>query len=288
MIADIQDERGQRLAAELGARAGLRAHRRSREADARQAGRRYRGALRPARLHLQQRRLRRRGRNGSRPSPSRASTRPSACCSGAVLLGMKHAAPVMKRQAGVHHQHGQRAGLSAGFGPMCTARPRPRSSSSRAPSPWTKRAQHPGELHLPGGIATRSSAKGLGMSAEGGGRDRAAHERRAGERAADQRPASRGLAQAALWLASDDSTFVNGHALVVTAPQRRPVVVGVAVPRAPCARHWGCRTSSARWLIGPHRASVWPPRRRGERHARQGGPHAPPSPSVSPWPPRSA
>jgi NAD(P)-dependent dehydrogenase (short-subunit alcohol dehydrogenase family) len=135
-----------------------------------------------------------------------------------VLLGMKHAAPVMKRQGGGSIiSTASVAGLRTGFGPHVY------SAAKAAVIHLTRTvATELGEHGIrvncicPGAIATPIFGKGLGMSVE----------------QADEivpllkgvlqniQPIKRSglpedIAQAALWLASDESSFVNGHALVV-------------------------------------------------------------------------
>jgi NAD(P)-dependent dehydrogenase (short-subunit alcohol dehydrogenase family) len=135
-----------------------------------------------------------------------------------VLLGMKHAAPVMKRQgAGSIISTASVAGLWTGVGSHVY------SAAKAAVIHLTRSvAMELGESGVrvncicPGGIATPIFGKALGLSAE----------------AADQtvnlmkgvlptlQPIRRAglpedIAHAALWLASDESSFVNGHALVV-------------------------------------------------------------------------
>jgi len=135
-----------------------------------------------------------------------------------VFLGMKHAAAVMTRQgSGSIISTASVAGLRTGYGPHVY------SMAKAAVIHLTRSvAMELGESGVrvncicPGGIATPIFGKAFGM----------------GEEAADQavtfmkaaltqfQPIRRSglpddIAQAALWLASDDSTFVNGHALVV-------------------------------------------------------------------------
>jgi NAD(P)-dependent dehydrogenase (short-subunit alcohol dehydrogenase family) len=131
-----------------------------------------------------------------------------------VFLGMKHAAPVMKRQgSGSIISTASVAGLQAGFGPH------PYSAAKAAVVQLTRTvATELGESGVrvncicPGGIATPllASAFGEGEAALGTLRSVLAMAqpiRRAG--------LPEDIARAALWLASDDASFVNGQAIVV-------------------------------------------------------------------------
>src|SRR5437870_3076189 len=135
-----------------------------------------------------------------------------------VFLGMKHAAPVMKRQgAGSIISTASVAGLRSGLGPHVY------SAAKAAVIHLTRTAaMELGEAGIrvncicPGGIATPIFGKGLGMTPA---------------QADDVVPLLKGvleqlqpikrsgapddIAQAALFLASDEAGFVNGHALVV-------------------------------------------------------------------------
>ena len=135
-----------------------------------------------------------------------------------VLLGMKHATPVMKRQGGGSIiSTASVAGLSAGFGPHVY------SAAKAAVIQLTRTvAMELGEHNIrvncicPGGIATPIFGKGLGMSAE----EAEAIVPLMKGVLQNVQPIKRSglpedIAHAALWLASDDATFVNGHALVV-------------------------------------------------------------------------
>lgn len=135
-----------------------------------------------------------------------------------VFLGMKHAAPIMKRQgAGSIISTASVAGLQAGHGPHVY------SAAKAAVIHLTRSvAMELGESGVrvncicPGGIATPIFGKAFGLS------DAAAEKSVATMQAilAKIQPIQRAglpedIAKAALWLASDDSSFVNGHALVV-------------------------------------------------------------------------
>jgi NAD(P)-dependent dehydrogenase (short-subunit alcohol dehydrogenase family) len=109
------------------------------------------------------------------------------------------------------------AGLQAGFGPHVY------SAAKAAVIQLTKTvAMELGEHNIrvncicPGAIATPIFGKGLGLSAE---QSEALVPQMKGILANVQPIKRSGLpediAQAVLWLASDDATFVNGHALVV-------------------------------------------------------------------------
>ncbi|HYM16102.1 MAG TPA: glucose 1-dehydrogenase [Dehalococcoidia bacterium] len=130
-----------------------------------------------------------------------------------VFLGIKHAAPVMKAQgSGSIISTASVAGLRAGEGPHIY------SAAKAAVIHLTRSAAlELGESGVrvncicPGGIATPLVA--------GGSRDQAALDA-AQQRMTRLQPIRRGgvagdIARAALWLASDDASFVNGHALVV-------------------------------------------------------------------------
>jgi NAD(P)-dependent dehydrogenase (short-subunit alcohol dehydrogenase family) len=135
-----------------------------------------------------------------------------------VLLGMKHAAPVMKRQrAGSIINTASVAGLRAGYGPHVY------SAAKAAVIHLTRCvAMELGEWGVrvncicPGGIVTPIFGKAMGLSVEEADRTlEAVTEALAGMQPIRRpgRPAD--IAAAALWLASEESSFVNGHALVV-------------------------------------------------------------------------
>ena len=217
VIADIQDDQGARLAAELGARVAYVHTDVSREAD-------VQGAVAEA--------VRRFGRldcifnnagfggvGGRIEAIDIAGfDQTIGVLLRGVLLGMKHAAPVMKRQGGGSIiSTASVAGLTAGFGPHVY------SAAKAAVIQLTKTvAMELGEHNIrvncicPGGIATPIFGKGLGLSAE---QAEAIVPLMKGV-LENLQPIKRSgvpddIANAVLWLASDDATFVNGHALVV-------------------------------------------------------------------------
>jgi NAD(P)-dependent dehydrogenase (short-subunit alcohol dehydrogenase family) len=217
VVADLQDERGRRVAAELGPRAAYVHADVSREADVQAA------------VAETERRFGRLdcifnnagyGGVGGRIAevPVDGFDETMGVLVRGVFLGMKHAAPVMRRQgSGSIISTASIAGLRTGLGPHVY------SAAKAAVIHLTRSvAMELGEHNVrvncicPGGIATPIFGKGLGLSPE---------------RAEEIVPLMKGvlenlqpikraglpddIAQAALWLASDDSTFVNGHALVV-------------------------------------------------------------------------
>jgi NAD(P)-dependent dehydrogenase (short-subunit alcohol dehydrogenase family) len=135
-----------------------------------------------------------------------------------VFLGMKHAAPVMKRQgAGSIISNASVAGLRAGISSHVY------SAAKAAVIHLTcSVAMELGESGIrvncicPGGIATPIFGKAFGLPP-----DRADETvplmRRMLETAQPIKRAGlpEDIARAALWLASDESNFVNGHTLVV-------------------------------------------------------------------------
>ena len=136
-----------------------------------------------------------------------------------VMLGMKHAAPHMKRQgSGSIINNGSIAGRLAGFSSSVVY-----GAAKAAVIHLTKCvAMELGESGVrvnsisPGAIATGIVGKALGLSVE-------AAEKTSGmmrEVYKTQQPIPRAglpedIAQAAVFLASDDSSFINGHDLVV-------------------------------------------------------------------------
>ncbi|RPH85074.1 MAG: SDR family oxidoreductase, partial [Candidatus Rokuibacteriota bacterium] len=135
-----------------------------------------------------------------------------------VFLGLKHAAPVMQAQgSGSIISTASVAGMVTGLGPHVY------SAAKAAVVHLTRSvAMELGEHNVrvncicPGGIATPIFGKGLGLSIE---RAEAIVPLMKGV-LENLQPIKRSglpddIAQAALWLASDDATFVNGHALVV-------------------------------------------------------------------------
>jgi NAD(P)-dependent dehydrogenase (short-subunit alcohol dehydrogenase family) len=136
----------------------------------------------------------------------------------AVFLGMKHAAPIMQRQgSGSIVSTASVAGLQAGYGPHVY------SAAKAAVVHLTRSvAMELGESGVrvncicPGGIATPIFGQAVGAS--GAEADRVAETMKT--LLATFQPLQRAglpedIARAALWLASDDSSFVNGHALIV-------------------------------------------------------------------------
>lgn len=135
-----------------------------------------------------------------------------------VFIGIKYATPIMKNQgSGSIISTASVAGIGTGLGPHVY------SAAKAAIIHFTHSvAMELGESNIrvncicPGGIATAIFGRGLGL-------DQGASERLAEMLKIpfkDMQPLPRAglpedIAKAALWLASDDSTFINGHALVV-------------------------------------------------------------------------
>lgn len=135
-----------------------------------------------------------------------------------IFLGMKHAAPVMKRQgSGSIINNASIAGLRAGYANHIY------SAAKAAVIQLTRSvAMELGESGVrvncvcPGFIATPLIGKARGLSTEAAEEKIEAIE----DSFRHSQPIRRSglpedVAKAALWLASDDSSFVNGHALVV-------------------------------------------------------------------------
>ncbi len=135
-----------------------------------------------------------------------------------VLLGIKHAAPIMKKQrSGSIINTGSVAGMQAGYGPHVY-------SVAKAAVIHLSRvaAMELGEWGVrvncicPGGIVTPIFAKALGLPPEKADETLGAVSEALRAFQAIPRPGHpNDIAAAALFLASDDSAFVNGHAMVV-------------------------------------------------------------------------
>src|SRR5579871_1694630 len=136
-----------------------------------------------------------------------------------VMLGMKHAAPVMKKQGfGSIINNGSIAGRLAGFSSSMVY-----SAAKAAVIHLTKCvAMELGEAGVrvnsisPGAIATGIFAKALGLSVEAA--ENTPPVMREVYKSAQPIPRAGlpdDIAHAAVFLASDESTFINGHDLVV-------------------------------------------------------------------------
>ncbi len=217
MIADIQDDRGQRLAEELGSTATYLHTDVTQEADVKAA---VDGALQAfGRLDCMFNNAGIGGPGGSIDEiPVEGFDATMAVLLRGVFLGMKHAAPVMKRQgSGSIISTASVAGLRTGFAPHTY------SAAKAAIIHLTRSvAMELGESGVrvncicPGGIATPIFGRTFGLPLE------SAEEMAESLKTSftNLQPIKRAglpedIAQAALWLASDDSSFVNGHALVV-------------------------------------------------------------------------
>lgn len=136
-----------------------------------------------------------------------------------VVLGMKHAAPVMRRQgSGSIINNGSVAGIRAGYSSSTIY-----AAAKAAVIHLTKCvAMELGESGVrvnsisPGGIATGIFAKALGLPTEKAEQTAEIVKQAMAKSQPIQRPGvPDDIARAALWLASDESSFVNGHDLVV-------------------------------------------------------------------------
>ena len=136
-----------------------------------------------------------------------------------VMLGMKHAAPIMKKQGfGSIINNGSIAGRLAGFSSSMVY-----SAAKAAVIHLTKCvAMELGEAGVrvnsisPGAIATGIFAKALGLTVEAA--ENTPPVMREAYKSAQPIPRAGlpdDIAQAAVFLASDESTFINGHDLVV-------------------------------------------------------------------------
>jgi NAD(P)-dependent dehydrogenase (short-subunit alcohol dehydrogenase family) len=158
---------------------------------------------------------------------------------GGVLLGIKHAAPVMKKQGfGSIINNGSIAGHLAGYSTSMVY-----SSAKAAVLQLTRSAaMELGESNVrvnsisPGAIATGIFGKALGLKGQAA-EDTA---KVAGEVLSQAQPIRRAglpddIAKAALFLASDDSTFVNAADILVDGG-----MIG--------GRHWSAHQESVRSL----------------------------------------
>ncbi|MBP1601564.1 MAG: Dehydrogenase short-chain alcohol dehydrogenase like protein [Acidobacteria bacterium] len=135
-----------------------------------------------------------------------------------VFLGMKHAAPVMRRQAsGSIINTSSVAGIQTGYaGHIYSAAKAGVIQLTRCVAMELGEAGVRVNCICPGAIATPIFGRAFGLDPEAA--DRTIGIVKAA--LAPRQPLGRAglpedIAAAALWLASDDSSFVNGHALVV-------------------------------------------------------------------------
>ena len=217
IITGRNSERGQQLAAQLGARVGYVHGDVSREADVKAAvGETVR---RFGRLDCL---FNNAGAGGPRGPiediPVAAFDESLGVLVRGVFLGIKYAAPVMKRQgAGSIISNSSVAGLRAGLSGHVY------SAAKAAVIHLTcSVAMELGESGIrvncicPGGIATPIFGKAYGLAPDRADETVPLMKRLLEMAQPIPRPGlPEDIAQAALWLASDESTFVNGHALVV-------------------------------------------------------------------------
>jgi NAD(P)-dependent dehydrogenase (short-subunit alcohol dehydrogenase family) len=217
VVADVQDDRGARLAAELGKSASYLHADVSQEAQV--SGAIAHAVSRFGRLDCLFNNAGAGGVAGPiEEIPADGFDHTMGVLLRGVFLGMKHAAPVMKRQGGGSIiSTASVAGLQAGYGPHVY------SAAKAAVVHLTRSvAMELGESGVrvncicPGGIATPIFGSALGLA--GPEADRVAELMKT--LLATRQPIQRAglpedIARAALWLASEESSFVNGHALIV-------------------------------------------------------------------------
>ncbi len=138
---------------------------------------------------------------------------------GGVMLGMKHAAPVMRQQGfGSIINNGSVAGVLAGYSSSIIY-----SAAKAAVIHLTKLvAMELGEKNIrvncisPGGIATGIFAKAMGAPTEEAEKSvEVVKMGLAGMQPIPRAGLPEDIASAAVFLASDESTFINGHNLIV-------------------------------------------------------------------------
>lgn len=217
VISDVQDARGQRLAEELGTSATFYHTDVSHEEEVRAAV--GHAVQKWGRLDVMFNNAGFGGVSGSILETDMDSyDQTMAVLLRGVVIGMKHAGRVMKEQgSGSIISTSSVAGVGIGFGPHIY------SAAKAAVIHLTRSvANELGESGVrvnaicPGGIATPIFGKGMGLSPEQA--DLTVDLMKV--RLAEGQPIRRAglpqdIANAAAWLASDESTFVTGHALVV-------------------------------------------------------------------------
>ncbi|MGH7821032.1 MAG: glucose 1-dehydrogenase [Candidatus Binatia bacterium] len=217
VVADVQDERGKALVGELGAAAAYAHTDVSREEDV--AGAVDLAVRRFGRLDCL---FNNAGFGGVDEAleaiPMEGYGQTMDVLLKGVLLGIKHAAPIMKKQrSGSIINTGSVAGLRAGYGPLVY-------SVAKAAVIHLSRcaAMELGEWGVrvncicPGGIVTPIFGKALGLPVEKADETLGTVSELLRTFQATPRPGHpNDIAGAALWLASEESGFVNGHALVV-------------------------------------------------------------------------
>jgi NAD(P)-dependent dehydrogenase (short-subunit alcohol dehydrogenase family) len=217
VIADVQDDKGTRLADELGKSSAYLHADVSRDSDV--SGAIAHALSRFGRLDCLYNNAGLGGVSGPIAEiPVHGYDQTMGVLLRGVFLGMKHAAPVMTQQgSGSIISTASVAGLQAGYGPHIY------SAAKAAVVHLTRLvAMELGESGVrvncicPGGIATPIFGAALGVS--GAEADRVAETMKV--LLVARQPIQRAglpedIARAALWLASDDSSFVNGHALIV-------------------------------------------------------------------------
>jgi NAD(P)-dependent dehydrogenase (short-subunit alcohol dehydrogenase family) len=217
VIADVQDDKGTRLADELGKSSAYLHTDVSRESDV--SGAIAHAVSRFGRLDCLYNNAGLGGVSGPIAEiPVDGYDRTMGVLLRGVFLGMKHAAPIMKQQgSGSIISTASVAGLQAGYGPHIY------SAAKAAVVHLTRSvAMELGESGVrvncicPGGIATPIFGEALGVY--GAEADRVAETMRVllvARQPIQRAGVPEDIARAALWLAGDDSSFVNGHALIV-------------------------------------------------------------------------
>ncbi len=217
VIADIQDARGEKLAEELGTATAYFRTDVSQEADI--AGAIDYAVQKFGRLDTMYNNAGFGGVSGPIDELDMdAYDQTMAVLLRGVVIGMKHAARVMKAQGGGSIiSTASVAGVGAIFGPLIY------STAKAAVIHLTKvAAVELGPFGVranaicPGGIATPIFGKGMGLTAEQADQTVEAMKLALGQAQPIKRAGlPSDIAEAALWLASDASSFVTGQAIVV-------------------------------------------------------------------------